>query len=229
MLEEHLAGASTLAISPLPLSLKMHLPFLSTEYRAATQALLWTNDPSLSPGKKSKSAPSTIRRFMYPNFETNPDLPAAPGEPGLLLCGRTEPVFDSKPWSLFIRVIDDGTTLKRWTYAGEYTCALVGHLSASAFKAQPSAVKQTWGKKIAFHKKHPAYRDMRVRMTLRKHGQAINEESMKKEREKVGKTKKGDEGRLSIQDVVEAFERGDEVSWVPFLSACSISHDANYG
>ncbi|KAJ2927073.1 hypothetical protein H1R20_g10002, partial [Candolleomyces eurysporus] len=149
VLEDHLTGTSTLTISPQPLALKMHLPFLSTEYRAATQALLWTNDPSLSAGKK-KPTPSTIRRFLYPNFETNPDMPAAPGEPGLLLCGRTEPVFDAKPWSLFIRVIDDSSTLKRWTYGGEYMCTLVGHLSASAFKAQPLVVKQTWGGEDCF-------------------------------------------------------------------------------
>lgn len=206
LVEEYLAYIPTLTIHPAPIPLKIHLPYLSKAYGAATQALLWTNANKTGSGTTAH----TTRKFIYPNFETNPDTPAAPGEPGILLTGRVE-MLDGT-WSLFIRVIDDSASkLVRWTYAGEYASKRIGELSPSEFQAKPQEVKNTWGKKIADHKKHPVYVDMRARIQLRKKGMKVTDESMAKERALIKNTAKG-RSSLSVNDVVQAFCKGEEVS-----------------
>ena len=68
-----------------------------------------------------------------------------------------------------------------------------------------------WGKKIAKHKKYPAYRALRARIALRRWlGKEPTEEQTEEEANRI--RTKNYSSSLSASDVVEAFERGDEVS-----------------
>ncbi|KAF5317323.1 hypothetical protein D9611_003577 [Ephemerocybe angulata] len=150
-------------------------------------------------------------------------MPAAPGEPGLLLCGRTE-LLDGT-WSLFIRVFDlkgKGATLKRWRYAGEYESTVVGDLGASDFAKMDAKVKETWGKKIAYHKKQAAYVEMRARITLRKEGKAVTKANVDKEKGNIKDLPKA-KSKVTVQDVVDAFSAGEEV--IPIIRMVCVSYN----
>jgi hypothetical protein len=198
-----LAGVPTLKAQPPPLKLQLPIILLQKEFGAAIQGLLWHNT-----AKKGIKA-SDIRRFIFPGFDTNPEMPAAPGEPGLLLCGRVEMLEGI--WSLFTRVPLNDSSLKRWNYAGEYESEVVGALTAQDFASQPENVKRTWGKKIAHHKKHLPYVEMRARMALRKEGKPVNDANLTNEVKSIKKTPK-EKSKLTVKDVIDAFESGQEVS-----------------
>jgi len=83
---------------------------------------------------KSKRNPL---RIMIPTYEVNPEMPRAPGEPGILLSCREE-MCKGGPWTLFVKV--EGLKKARWDYAGEYTCQTVGKMSKEEFQAQDAAV-----------------------------------------------------------------------------------------
>jgi len=76
-------------------------------------------------------------------------------------------------------------------------------------------VKQVWGEKIAKHKKYRVYRSLRARMTLRKKFSLQNtdrEPTIEEIGEEAALIKSSAYvSSLTQQDVVEAFERGDEV------------------
>jgi hypothetical protein len=198
-----LTGVPTLKAQPPPLKLQLPITLLQKEFGAATQGLLWHNT-----SKKGVKA-GDIRRFIFPGFDTNPEMPAVPGEPGLLLCGRVEMLEGI--WSLFTRVPLNDSSLKRWNYAGEYESKVVGKLTAQDFAGQPENVKRAWGKKIAHHKKHLPYVEMRARMALRKEGKAVTKANLKDEIGSIKKMPK-DKSKLTAQDVIDAFESGQEVS-----------------
>jgi hypothetical protein len=84
----------------------------------------------------SKSKHNPLRVIM-PTYEVNPEMPRAPGEPGILLSCREEMCKDG-PWTLFVKV--EGLKDVRWDYAGEYTCRTVGKMSKEDFQLQDAAV-----------------------------------------------------------------------------------------
>ena len=170
---------------------------------------------------KSKRNPL---RIMMPTYEVNPEMPRAPGEPGILLSYREEMCKDG-PWTLFVKV--EGLKESRWDYAGEYISEAVGKMSKEDFQSQDAAVcrsflvsslaltyilqvKKTWGDKIARHKKYPVYRSLRARITLRKTvGREPTDEEVADE---AGLIRSKDyTSSLTCKDVIRAFERGEEV------------------
>jgi len=88
--------------------------------------LLWVS--------KSKRNPL---RVMMPTYEVNPEMPRAPGEPGILLSCREE-MCKNGPWTLFVKV--GGIKAVRWNYAGEYVSQTVGRMSKEDFHSQDAAV-----------------------------------------------------------------------------------------
>ena len=74
-------------------------------------------------------------------------------------------------------------------------------------------VKETWGKKIQTHKKYLVYCKLRARMTLRLGGTS-NPTDKAVENEVVRIKRKDYTSNLTAQDVIAAFERGDEVRMV---------------
>lgn len=80
-------------------------------------------------------------RFLLPTNDVNPQMPRRPGEPGLLLTCRDELWKTRGTWSLFIKI--PGLKVVRMNYAGEYTCRVVGEMTAGDFAAQNSSVSWT--------------------------------------------------------------------------------------
>jgi len=71
-------------------------------------------------------------------------------------------------------------------------------------------VKKVWGKKIAKHKRHLVYRNLRARITIRKaNGRDPTDEETADEAARI--KSKGYTSSLTWKDVVKAFERGEEV------------------
>ena len=122
-IKKYLQGVASLDI-PSPVSLHFSLESLNKAYGCITQGLLW--EPKNKPYK-----------WLFPGFETNPMMPTAPGEPGLLLCGRTEVIRDT--WTMFIK--DRDSVKKRWNYAGEYQGEVVGMMTSTEFQALSNSVR----------------------------------------------------------------------------------------
>jgi hypothetical protein len=124
-IERYLQGLVPFPIAS-PVELHFSLDALNKAYGSITQGLLW--EPKGKPYK-----------WLFPGFETNPMMPTGPGEPGLLLCGRTEVVRDV--WTLFVK--DRDSVKKRWNYVGEYQGEVIGMMSATEFQALSDSVRQT--------------------------------------------------------------------------------------
>jgi hypothetical protein len=187
--------------------------------------LLWVS--------KSKRNPL---RVMMPTYEVNPEMPHAPGEPGILLSCREE-MCKNGPWTLFVKV--EGLKAVRWDYAGEYVSQTVGKMSKEDFQSQDAVVrgqffrssfplknalqvKQAWGEKIAKHKKHPVYRNLRARITIRKAtGRDPTDEEIADEAARI--KSKDYTSSLTSKDVIKAFERGEEVRH-PMKKSTNLTH-----
>ncbi|KAF9535309.1 hypothetical protein CPB83DRAFT_3496 [Crepidotus variabilis] len=100
---------------------------LAAEFKVPTQGFLW----------KSKSDVGT--RFLFPQMDLNPSLPCGPMESGLLLSCRDE-LLDFGIWTLFIRAPVEGGGRVKLVYAGEYSCKLVGKLTAEQFSTYDQTV-----------------------------------------------------------------------------------------
>jgi hypothetical protein len=137
------------------------------------------------------------------------------------------------PWSLFLR-----RRVGEWEYEGEYKCSHVGVLTPQEFASQDEKVfiytfpippnyatkqqvKQNWAQKILGSEKWPEYTKMRARIYLRKQNKEITQEEVQAAvillRSRGSKRKKthqnGWENQLTTGDILDAFVRGDEVSF----------------
>ena len=84
-------------------------------------------------------------------------------------------------------------------------------MTVSPFLVTHFKVREKWGKKIAEHKKYPEYLAMRARIAFRKRngGKEPDEKSVETE---IKKIKENNYAKyLSAQDVINAFDRGEEV------------------
>lgn len=71
-------------------------------------------------------------------------------------------------------------------------------------------VKKTWGEKIAKHKRHLVYRNLRARITIRKAtGRDPTDAEIADEAARI--RSKDYTSSVTWKDVVKAFERGEEV------------------
>ena len=70
-------------------------------------------------------------------------------------------------------------------------------------------MKNAWATKIKTIKEWQVYTTMRARIWLRKHGRDLSGSNVEQELRRIQENKAG---ALSDQDVIEALERGDEVS-----------------
>ncbi|KAF6746743.1 hypothetical protein DFP72DRAFT_1150852 [Ephemerocybe angulata] len=212
----YLSPTPTLTIHPAPLKHKLSRWDVSRWYGAPFRTL-WHN-------MKTATSPDRVRKFLCPGFETNPHMPAAPGEPGLLLCGHKELLEGA--WSLFIPVLDlegEEARLKRWRYAGEYESCVVGKFGGIDFENMDRKVKETWGHKIAFPNRGDGYFEMRARIALRKEGKALTDENICKEREAFNLVSPKTQSKLTIQDVIDAFSTGEEV--IPIVRMVCVSYN----
>jgi hypothetical protein len=63
------------------------------------------------------------------------------------------------------------------------------------------------------HRKWEVYTSMRARILLRKTNPSLVTKDSIQEREEVERVKKGNGGELTVEEIVEALERGDEVCY----------------
>jgi len=75
----YLGSTKAFPIFPPPVVVRVSRPALSEAYKLPGMGLLWVS--------KSKNNPL---RVMMPTYEHNPEMPRAPGEPGILLSCREE-------------------------------------------------------------------------------------------------------------------------------------------
>ncbi|KAF6743381.1 hypothetical protein DFP72DRAFT_128675 [Ephemerocybe angulata] len=214
----YLSSTPTLTIHPAPLKHKLSRRDVSRWYGAPVSRTLWHN-------MKTATSPDRVRKFLLPSFETDPHMPAAPGEPGLLLCGRKELLEGA--WSLFIPVLDlegEEARLKRYRYAGEYESCVVGEIGGTDFENMDRKVKNIWGYKIAFNpNRSDGYFEMRARIALRKERKAV--ENLNKEKKAIEKLPKK-KSQVTIRDVVDAFSAGEEV--IPIVRMVCVSYDHTF-
>jgi hypothetical protein len=109
-------------INPAPPTLLVSRKFLIEVYHAPSMLLL----------QESKNGG---HNFMFPTLDINPDMPASPGNLGLLLSCRRGML--DLTWTLFTRV---QLNPAKWEYLGKYRCAHVGQLSSTEFSQQNEKV-----------------------------------------------------------------------------------------
>ncbi|PPR01768.1 hypothetical protein CVT24_001808 [Panaeolus cyanescens] len=122
---KYLQGTTIFDITPDAMSISINRAVLPRLYGSQNMGVRW------------ESACRT-HKLLTPSYEFNPNLPRAPGEPGLLLI-TDDDLPHSNPWTLFYK-LDPSKNAKhvRWGYAGEYTCTNVGALMKDEFAAQSS-------------------------------------------------------------------------------------------
>ena len=173
----------------------------------------------------------------------NPAMPTRPGEPGLLFASRHEILYNP-PWSLFCRSMVGKEP--RWRYLGEYKSVLCGKMTAEQFRAQRQAVmssklyqwischrdsrpilqvKDNWGKLILKSVRYDVYVSMLARIALRKYGllplaDEANENALEVAEMAAIRSKTG--RHVTVQDITDAFSRGDEVCLIPQLHTRSM-------
>ncbi|KAH9485875.1 hypothetical protein JR316_0002790 [Psilocybe cubensis] len=206
-LSRYLNDTAALNIDPVPLGVSVSRRALSKSFGLPGMGFLWTS--------RNKQ-----HRFLTPTYDVYPDMPRYPGAPGLLLSCREE-VSNNAPWSLFGKI--EAKKKPMLEYRGEYKCYVVGQMTREEFTAQESSVKQTWGIKIAKHKRYSVYRDMRARMTLRlRYNNEPTEREIIEESELINGRKYA--SPLTSDDVIDAFERGDEHIKIVKIVCVSYSH-----
>ncbi|KAJ3515021.1 hypothetical protein NLJ89_g2013 [Agrocybe chaxingu] len=205
---KHLEGAKRPTIFPPPVPVRVSRKALTEKYGLAGRTLLWISQDK-------------THRFLIPTSDLNPEAPRKPGEPGLLLSCREEICRDG-PWTLFVQA--PGGKLVRYDYAGEYTCQVVGTMTADEFTGQALNVKLSWGDSVLKRRRHLVYRQLRARIALRKRlGDEPTKDQIQKETE-LNREKAYKDG-LTRDDVLGAFERGEEGISIVRIECASYSHE----
>lgn len=120
-LSTYLEGCALLPINPHPPTTLLKCSFISQTYTGNPQ-VLWTQSNYKG------------RKFLFPILNNNPDAPTYPGNPGLMICSRTDILGT---FTVFSRV---QMRPPMWEYMGEYKTSVVGPLPSSIFKAQKQRV-----------------------------------------------------------------------------------------
>ncbi|KAJ3730881.1 hypothetical protein DFJ43DRAFT_455271 [Lentinula guzmanii] len=199
-----LRNATSLDINPAPdMNFRVSRALLNKKYRINTgsfRAILQAHlNPSSTPDNPH------VRSILFPFYEENPDLPAKPGDPGIILTKRTD-ILTIQPVTIFINYRGRNKSPSLWLYAGEYTLKKCAEMSGEQFSRQPLKTQQRWGNTI-LKRKRDVWALIRARVYLRKHGIPLTEENINHERDRI---RKGEPGLLVVQDVIDAFIGEDE-------------------
>ncbi|KLO15645.1 hypothetical protein SCHPADRAFT_938491 [Schizopora paradoxa] len=148
------------------------------------------------------------RQFVCPMISIHPWAPQLPGQPGL--------VFDCPPKSYDEPWIGDGSfpciaglQPGKWLYVGNFKWRGHGWLTREEWKSLPTSVKRDWVSYVMEKKWGvPLRMSIRLRRTLRK------EPTRRQVKKASDAFEKG--GRLddvTSQEVIEAFDKGKEVTY----------------
>ncbi|KIJ94822.1 hypothetical protein K443DRAFT_109770 [Laccaria amethystina LaAM-08-1] len=195
-----LSAIPSFTINPPAHDLKLPRQFLTSTFGLPMMGFIWD---TRSKRDDKKKIPGRNFQFLMATHQLNPNMPSYPGGPGLLLSCRKAML--GSVWSLFAPV--RGEKMARWNYLGEYKPEESGTMTRDEFQSQTQMVREKWGKKIAEHKKYPEYVEMRARITFRKRngGKEPDQKALESEIKKIKESK-----YLSVQDVIDAFDRGEE-------------------
>ncbi|KAJ3811353.1 hypothetical protein F5876DRAFT_64854 [Lentinula aff. lateritia] len=196
-----------LIINPDPdMNSRVPRALLGQKYKINTGSFQAIVKAHLNPSSTTNNP--LVRSILFPFYEENPDLPAKPGDPGIILTKRTD-ILEVQPATIFINYDGRGKTPSVWLYAGEYTLKKCAEMTGEQFSRQPVKTQERWGRTIITLKRDNVWARMRARIYLRKHNMPLTHENIKSECDKI-QAVKGNPGILNVQDVIDAFIRGDE-------------------
>ncbi|KAF8828649.1 hypothetical protein HHX47_DHR3000109 [Lentinula edodes] len=194
-------------INPDPdMDFRVPRALLGQKYKISTGSFQAIVKAHLNPSSTTNNP--LVRSILFPFYEENPDLPAKPGDPGIILTKRTD-ILEVQPATIFINYDGRGKTPSVWLYAGEYTLKKCAEMTGEQFSRQPVKTQERWGRTIITLKRDNVWAQMRARIYLRKHNMPLTHENIKTECDKI-QAVKGNPGVLDVQDVIDAFIRGDE-------------------
>ncbi|KAJ3891810.1 hypothetical protein GG344DRAFT_65095 [Lentinula edodes] len=197
----------SLIINPDPdMNFRVPRALLGQKYKISTGSFQAIVKAHLNPSSTPNNP--LVRSILFPFYEQNPDLPAKPGDPGIILTKRTD-ILGVQPATIFINYDGRGKTPSVWLYAGEYTLKKCAEMTGEQFSRQPVKTQERWGRTIITLKRDNVWAQMRARIYLRKHNMPLTHENIKTECDKI-QAVKGNPGFLDVQDVIDAFIRGDE-------------------
>ncbi|KAJ3862295.1 hypothetical protein EV359DRAFT_65751 [Lentinula novae-zelandiae] len=197
----------SLIINPDPdINFRVPRALLGQKYKISTGSFQAIVKAHLNPSSTTNNP--LVRSILFPFYEENPDLPAKPGDPGIILTKRTD-ILEVQPATIFINYDGRGKTPSVWLYAGEYTLKKCAEMTGEQFSRQPVKTQERWGRTIITLKRDNVWAQMRARIYLRKHNMPLTHENIKTECDKI-QAVKGNPGVLDVQDVIDAFIRGDE-------------------
>ncbi|GAW10129.1 protein [Lentinula edodes] len=196
-----------LIINPDPdMNFRVPRALLGQKYKISTGSFQAIVKAHLNPSSTPNNP--LVRSILFPFYDQNPDLPAKPGDPGIILTKRTD-ILEIQPATIFINYDGRGKTPSVWLYAGEYTLKKCAEMTGEQFSRQPVKTQERWGRTIITLKRDNVWAQMRARIYLRKHNMPLTHENIKTECDKI-QAVKGNPGVLDVQDVIDAFIRGDE-------------------
>ncbi|KAJ3754747.1 hypothetical protein EV360DRAFT_73455 [Lentinula raphanica] len=211
-------------IDPSPdLNFRVARLLLGQKYKVSTGSFLAIIKPDLNPSSTPDNPHA--RSIIFPFYEENPDLPTRPGEPGIMLTKRTD-ILASMPVTVFINHAGRGKSPSVWLYTGEYTLKKIAEMTGDQFSRQPlklaivigldsnvmsSQTQERWGSSILTLKQDNVWASMRARIYLRKQNLPLTNENVAEEQARI-QARDARPGPLDVQDVIDAFVRGEEVS-----------------
>ncbi|KAI0264125.1 hypothetical protein BC834DRAFT_883685 [Gloeopeniophorella convolvens] len=173
--------------------------------------------------KHKANATSFARRnVLFPQWVQNPGLPVEPGQAGTILTMRVD-ILEFRSLTLFVRA---PVKTAMWLYMGEYEPVVCPTpLTNTEFQNLTNATRTGWAKCILGHwQQWDSFMSARTRIWLRKNGKAVTDASVTETlaRHRAGKVKGGDIG-LDKQDVLKAFDSGEECTFYVLYRTTSLS------
>ncbi|KAA1472412.1 hypothetical protein DENSPDRAFT_838672 [Dentipellis sp. KUC8613] len=213
-LKERVANFTPFAVNP-PASptLAVSRTFLTKVYGVSGMTMLVKIAPE-------KNVPRGEQRPMiFPRSDNNPNLPTSPGEPGTMLCNRSD-VLACGPVALWVKAM--GAKENVWRYMGDYELKKsVSPLTAAEARQFPTETVKAWAKTLGA-RKHDAYAEIRVRIWLRKNDEAITDNAVRRQ---MGLLKdKNSKIELSQSEIYNALCAGEEMLHVLTLRCVGYDH-----
>ncbi|TBU59791.1 hypothetical protein BD310DRAFT_816507 [Dichomitus squalens] len=148
---------------------------------------------------------SNGRNFFYPTHEYQPWRPCNPGQPGLFLHANPTAQWEGDIQTVFVALYQ-----AKYRYVGEYKMTQAEPLSSDEFKTLSSAIKKRW---VDYVRVEAHFKAIRIRIVTRRDqkGEATAQEVLTA----VGDKTIDRTGDLTAQDVMRAYESGEEASFLP--------------
>lgn len=127
---KYLDGVQALPVSVDSSTVPIDRSVLTKSYGGSTQQLK----------TRFNKLPNFNYEVLYPNYEFNPLLPSAPGQPGIIYAGRTDLAGDTI-YCIFRPV--PRSKPATWEYLGHYLCTQVGDLTVAEFQNLPAEVNSS--------------------------------------------------------------------------------------